>query len=681
MTAAAAVAPEERWRNPQDKAAVTPGPGDVEGRGLISRATRNRSPTTMPATSEASTGSPPSTTATRSSMPTSSSSPDQARISRSNGCGRTRTTGAGASAPGFWDNAGAHFQGQELRLKPYPIDKAGGPDEDDLREYYRNRGFTDYKLQEGDPFELYDYMTKRASAGTTAKPAESLDVSAPGPATAGPWSPLSAWAADQPHKAAIRLAQDRLRQDRPELTERLEEPEEFSLLGTSYGGGRLLRTMLAAGGYPAEQARRAFVLQHHDPRHRASNVAAMGSAIGARLHRDRFDVGTLAHEAGHMLHSHQAGWDPSEQRADEEIHGPDFARHYATALNAACPGSGDDFLHYHQDALALVSNYRKRVHGLPPVTTAATAQAASGERPPAAAKSPHSARGSRGPQAKIAASRALQAGRGLWYRVHPAGSLDLDQGRARSRSLEEPGAGQAGLSAFAGPHHLYSYITKTDWGGRGWLDGHDDGDTARRVVAFHGREVGRGEDDEPLIRPEPDASCCGQVVHSHLAWSTFVRKLSATPKPRTQWSPGQARENARRRASGERGRRRRPATAPVYLHGGPNRVEPGAAIHQDAMPESHGRLKHNYFTTSRQVAAADMRDGLGHGWIHVVEPPGPFEADHGEPESWKSTAPLRVMSVEPGRLNGMTRARRSSASRRRQPLVTLIRPGYPGPTP
>ena len=112
-------------------------------------------------------------------------------------------------------------------------------------------------------------------------------------------------------------------------------------------------------------------------------------------------------------------------------------------------------------------------------------------------------------------------------------------------------------------------------------------------------------------------------------------------------------EKARPGAPGER---RSPAASPFYLHGGPNRVEPGGFIHQDAMPLSHGRARHNFFTTSREVAedAADMRDGLGHGWIHVVEPTGDFEVDRGEPESWKSEAPLRVVSVGPGRLNGET---------------------------
>src|SRR5271165_1145905 len=115
-------------------------------------------------------------------------------------------------------------------------------------------------------------------------------------------------------------------------------------------------------------------------------------------------------------------------------------------------------------------------------------------------------------------------------------------------------------------------------------------------------------------------------------------------------------DEAQRRASGERGQHRGSAASSPYLHGGPNRVKSQGLIHQDAMPQSYGRLRHNFFTTSREVAedAADMRDGLGHGWIHAVEPTGDFEVDRGEPESWKSKAPLRVLSVEPGRLNGKT---------------------------
>ena len=90
-----------------------------------------------------------------------------------------------------------------------------------------------------------------------------------------------------------------------------------------------------------------------------------------------------------------------------------------------------------------------------------------------------------------------------------------------------------------------------------------------------------------------------------------------------KWSPGEA----QRRASGERGQHRGSAASSPYLHGGPNRVESQGLIHQDAMPQSYGRLRRNFFTTSREVAedAADMRDGLGHGWIHAAEPTGDFE--------------------------------------------------------
>lgn len=70
------------------------------------------------------------------------------------------------------DNVGEHFRGRELRLKPYPVEESGDQDEGDLREFYRNRGFGDYELKEGDPFELYDFMTRRASSRPAAGPAD-----------------------------------------------------------------------------------------------------------------------------------------------------------------------------------------------------------------------------------------------------------------------------------------------------------------------------------------------------------------------------------------------------------------------------------------------------------------------------------------------------------------------------
>lgn len=74
------------------------------------------------------------------------------------------------------DKVAEQFEGHELRLKPYPTGEDGDPDGDDLREYYGSRGFRDYRLREGDPFELYDYMTRPGSRG----PQENARHGAPG---------------------------------------------------------------------------------------------------------------------------------------------------------------------------------------------------------------------------------------------------------------------------------------------------------------------------------------------------------------------------------------------------------------------------------------------------------------------------------------------------------------------
>lgn len=162
--------------------------------------------------------------------------------------------------------------------------------------------------------------------------------------------------------------------------------------------------------------------------------------------------------------------------------------------------------------------------------------------------------------AHVGARRPLAVRRGLWYRIHPADSVDLDQGKAQSVQIDERRPGQAGLSAFASPHHLLDYVRAMDWGDRDYLHGYDDGITRRRVVAFHGKEIGRGAEDEPLIRPEPDPSCCGQAVHVSYAWPTFVRGLSETPKPASgRWRQDVAAGTAADRRTGARGRHRRQA--------------------------------------------------------------------------------------------------------------------------
>ena len=111
------------------------------------------------------------------------------------------------------DRVSGRFKGQELRLKPYPIDEEGGQDESELRDYYSNRGFRGYELREGDPVELYDYMTKPASPGHAAELAGSVEVRAPGLALA-PWTAGECPAREDPHPPPARRPRQRRAADR-----------------------------------------------------------------------------------------------------------------------------------------------------------------------------------------------------------------------------------------------------------------------------------------------------------------------------------------------------------------------------------------------------------------------------------------------------------------------------------
>lgn len=93
---------------------------------------------------------------------------------------------------GLLDLAGEVFAGQELRLKPYPSGEDGNPSGSELREYYGNRGFTDYQLKDGDPFELSDYMTRCACPGPdSGPPGRQVDVAFPRPPACRPFPCLA----------------------------------------------------------------------------------------------------------------------------------------------------------------------------------------------------------------------------------------------------------------------------------------------------------------------------------------------------------------------------------------------------------------------------------------------------------------------------------------------------------
>lgn len=127
-------------------------------------------------------------------------------------------------------------------------------------------------------------------------------------------------------------------------------------------------------------------------------------------------------------------------------------------------------------------------------------------------------------------SDELPEGRGVFYRLHGNGQ-PLDEAHARSRPhpngmpwYPAPGiqekVGLRGYSAFASPHHLSQYMDEFGW----IAHGHTRPDRAQ-VIAFHGKQVGRGDDNEPLVIPEANPHCCGNVIHSRMPFEEFEDRI------------------------------------------------------------------------------------------------------------------------------------------------------------
>jgi 8-oxo-dGTP diphosphatase len=160
-------------------------------------------------------------------------------------------------------------------------------------------------------------------------------------------------------------------------------------------------------------------------------------------------------------------------------------------------------------------------------------------------------------------STELPLRHGLWYRAHPEGAFPIDPGRAQSRIIDGRGRsiGQRGLSAMAHPVHLMGYLGHAEW-----YDLDDENRPAwnpatgsRKIIAFHGTEVGRGADDEPLVMPKPDHSCCGRTVHATWSLPRFDQLTDEhypNPTGAITWSP-LTHDRTLERASGERGEHRR----------------------------------------------------------------------------------------------------------------------------
>jgi hypothetical protein len=134
-----------------------------------------------------------------------------------------------------------------------------------------------------------------------------------------------------------------------------------------------------------------------------------------------------------------------------------------------------------------------------------------------------------------AVPEGLPVQRGLWWRMHHV-DAPLSAGQASSRPIGAPAlwvvpvGGLRGYSAFASPHQLCDYLHEREWVGADEVDW--DG---RTVLAFHGKEVGRGFDGEPLVIPHPGQACCACTVHAEMPWDEFRARLDYTQLPASPW--------------------------------------------------------------------------------------------------------------------------------------------------
>lgn len=157
------------------------------------------------------------------------------------------------------------------------------------------------------------------------------------------------YAAESPHAAAIGQAQEHLRMHVPAY--------ETSLPDSETEAGESLQHMLRRGGHP--RADEAFVTRHRDPRRGSSNVVYDPDdqeVPGVALHPSRWDYGTLAHEAAHILHHREIGRQRHSATPDGVMHGHDFARHFQFTLGMVHRRAPEEFEKARTQALARIQD-------------------------------------------------------------------------------------------------------------------------------------------------------------------------------------------------------------------------------------------------------------------------------------------------------------------------------------
>jgi 8-oxo-dGTP pyrophosphatase MutT (NUDIX family)/2'-5' RNA ligase len=465
--------------------------------------------------------------------------------------------------------------------------------------------------------------------------------------TAAPAHPWHNWAADQPHKAVIWHAQSRVRDDHPELTSPLPPPDAE---GFSAEGHALLKKALTAGGYPPGRAERSFVLAHGAPDDNGtSQVAMIGSRMGIALHPRSWDPGTVAHEAAHLLDIRQHGRDPvqSARVPDEEMHGPEFAGHYATALDAISPGSGDDFLRHHADSMALVGNFRARVHGLPreypgsePMQREATTSGGVPQRPK---RTPGSAMVYLDvPHGTVEPYEGQEGGHhvALAYLPRSIGDEDFERVKQRAR---EAATRHAPMKATAGGGEVFPPGTPSDRRrvavvpvhAPGIHELHDEfSEFDRAHYDTYTPHVTRAQLGGHQVNPPPHPEASFPVTHVHVRRGDEVHSFPLT-------GPSQ----------------REAATGAAYYHGTRYNLNPGDVLEGGAKPANNpgaGRYEHVYMarTPSAAHAAGSLSyDEHGHRRnqpnVYEVEPLDAPERDPYTTGAVRSKRARVVRQVDP----------------------------------
>jgi 2'-5' RNA ligase len=159
-------------------------------------------------------------------------------------------------------------------------------------------------------------------------------------------------AAMDPRTRATALAQEQVRFHHPRLTMPLDVKNGQS--------SEVLSSWLREHGHPG--ADEAYVAAHPNPGDMHSNTGrGPGGAPVAVLHPERWDYGTLAHEAAHMITDHQTGRRFGEPHGPEGAHGSQWAKNYATLLSRISkPAAGHFISLYRQHSPKQEPEFQRR---------------------------------------------------------------------------------------------------------------------------------------------------------------------------------------------------------------------------------------------------------------------------------------------------------------------------------